>query len=80
MLSKCIRLMQKSVWHHISSFSFFFKDYERQLQDMEDSKERALEELTEYYDKKLLEKQGHLEQVQLQSFLGLRKVYLQESI
>jgi len=39
-----------------------FKDYERQLQDMEDSKERALEELTEYYDKKLLEKQGQLEQ------------------
>ena len=65
MLSKCISFTQKSVWHHVISCSLFFKDYERQLQDMEDSKERALEELTEYYDKKLLEKQGHLEQVQL---------------
>ena len=30
---------------------------------MADSKERALEELTEYYEKKLLERQGQLEQV-----------------
>ena len=42
---------------------------------MEDSKERALEELTEYYDKKLLEKQGQLEQVQLKSFLRLGEGY-----
>ena len=29
------------------------EDYEKQLQEMEDAKEHALEELTEYYEKKL---------------------------
>lgn len=29
------------------------EDYERQLQQMEEAKEHALEELTEYYEKKL---------------------------
>lgn len=29
------------------------EDYERQLQEMENAKENALEELTEYYEKKL---------------------------
>ena len=39
------------------------EDYERQLTEMEESKEQALEELTEYYENKLTEKSAQLEQV-----------------
>ncbi|XP_071118876.1 cilia- and flagella-associated protein 57-like [Haliotis cracherodii] len=38
------------------------EDYERQLQEMEESKEHALEELTEYYETKLQEATNKLEQ------------------
>lgn len=39
------------------------EDYERQLAEMEASKEQALEELTEYYETKLQEKTTLLDQV-----------------
>lgn len=39
------------------------EDYERQLEEMEASKEQALSELTEYFETKLQEKTGQLEQV-----------------
>uniref|UniRef100_H2ZKC6 Cilia- and flagella-associated protein 57 n=1 Tax=Ciona savignyi TaxID=51511 RepID=H2ZKC6_CIOSA len=38
------------------------EDYERQLQDADEGKEQALEELTEYYETKLQEKTTQLEQ------------------
>ncbi|XP_076813301.1 cilia- and flagella-associated protein 57-like [Clavelina lepadiformis] len=38
------------------------EDYERQLQDADEGKEQALEELTEYYETKLQEKSSQLEQ------------------
>ena len=41
------------------------EDYERQLQEMEESREKALEELTEYYDTRLQEMTAKLEQVTL---------------
>merc|ERR1711862_972825 len=37
------------------------EDYERQLQDAEEGKEQALEELTEHYDTKLQERSTQLE-------------------
>lgn len=39
------------------------EDYDRQLEEMEASKEQALSELTEYFETKLQEKTGQLEQV-----------------
>ena len=39
------------------------EDYERQLQDAEEGKEQALEELTEHYDTKLQERSTQLEHV-----------------
>lgn len=38
------------------------EDYERQLEEMEASKEQALSELTEYFETKLQDKTGQLEQ------------------
>ena len=39
------------------------EDYERQLEEMEVSKEQALSELSEYFETKLREKTGQLDQV-----------------
>ena len=39
------------------------EDYERQLTEMEESKEQALEGLTEYYENKVAEKSAQLDQV-----------------
>jgi hypothetical protein len=39
------------------------EDYDRQLEEMEASKEQALSELTEYFETKLQEKTGQLDQV-----------------
>ena len=39
------------------------QDYERRLSDMEEARERALQELTEHYEAKLQEKNIQLEQV-----------------
>lgn len=39
------------------------EEYEKQLHDMEESKNQALEELTEYYEAKLHEKSALLEEV-----------------
>ena len=41
------------------------EDYDRQLEEMESSKEQALSQLTEYFETKLQEKSGQLEQVRL---------------
>ena len=39
------------------------EDYERQLQEMEDAREKALQELTEHYERKLHEKGIMLDKV-----------------
>lgn len=39
------------------------EEYEKQLHELEESKNQALEELTEYYEAKLLEKTTLLEEV-----------------
>lgn len=39
------------------------EEYDRQLQEKEESKENALENMTEYYETKLQEKTTQLEQV-----------------
>lgn len=39
------------------------EEYEKQLHEMEENKSQALEELTEYYEAKLLEKATLLEEV-----------------
>ena len=41
------------------------QDYERRITDMEDAREKALQELTEYYEAKLQDKSMQLEQVSL---------------
>lgn len=41
------------------------EDYERQLQEMDENRERAQEELTEYYETKLQEKNCQVDQVSL---------------
>ena len=41
------------------------QDYERRITDMEDAREKALQELTEYYEAKLQDKNMQLEQVSL---------------
>ena len=40
----------------------FLKDYERRITDMEDAREKALQELTEHYQAKLQEKEVQLDQ------------------
>lgn len=39
------------------------EEYEKQLHEMEENKSQALEELTEYYEAKLIEKTTLLEEV-----------------
>lgn len=39
------------------------EDYEKQLHEMEENKSQSMEELTEYYEAKLLEKTTMLEEV-----------------
>lgn len=60
------------------------EDYERQLAEMEASKEQALEELTEYYETKLQEKTTLLDQVikrwfELQSNENVLQIVIQRS-
>ncbi len=45
------------------------EDYDRQLEEMEASKEQALSELTEYFETKLQEKTGQLEQVRYRGLI-----------
>ncbi|XP_028390638.1 cilia- and flagella-associated protein 57-like [Dendronephthya gigantea] len=49
------------------------EDYDRQLEEMEASKGQALSELTEYFETKLQEKTGHLEQSQDESRQQVRE-------
>uniref|UniRef100_A0A8C5SHT4 Cilia and flagella associated protein 57 n=1 Tax=Laticauda laticaudata TaxID=8630 RepID=A0A8C5SHT4_LATLA len=49
------------------------EEYEKQLHEMEENKSQALEELTEYYEAKLLEKGTLLEEQQLREFEETKK-------
>lgn len=49
-------------WRNDRLNTFFLKDYERRITDMEDAREKALQELTEHYQAKLQEKEVQLDQ------------------
>ena len=49
-------------WMYYDSADFLLKDYERRISEMEEAREKALQELTEYYEAKIKEKNRELKE------------------